>query len=1069
MQENVKLVTVKKTVRQAYRTEPIWQYDVGHVLNLEGFDNLPETFQMHYSHSPMGDAITQIGSNGQVSLPDEFAQTSAPIFAWVYVAEDDTGLTKYTIEIPVMRRARITNQEPTPVEQSAIDQAISALNAGVSRAETAAANAESSEDAASASAESAYRSSEAAAGAAESAAGDAQTATQKALEAQTASLSANNSATAAAESASAAAASAVSAGGSATAAQNAANTATQKSGEAVSSANSAAASALSAGQSAQTATQKANDATSAATSAQGSASAASGSATAAGQSATASAGSAAAAAQTKTEIDDEVDGFQAQLTNLSSALSQKQTAPETPGTAGQVLGLDSNLDPVWQDQTGGDESGLAPVIRNTASGEIASFPDGADGRQIDSIIVNITPVQDLHGQDAPYPPGGGVNKFGDYTIVNGYITSSGVIASESSNRTYIVPVEPNTEYTIKIQRAVATGVTQNDDAQIGEFYDETRPIVNSSVGARIAAGGYINNVYSSTFTTSANAKWLAVKVGNVTKTNVEATASTIQLEKGSSVSANYSPYSNLCPISGWTGANVQADGANLCPFENFPTSAYWGSNSTTLVNFLNKLPVGTYTLYLTYEVVTLPGSGKVSHGRPYLTAMVNGTQTPVLSYQVADDSSPAVGKTYRDGGTFTITEEIKGNFNHCYLYCDQNTPHSGNERGSYLAKDIQLELGSVASSYTPYTGTTLPISWQSVAGTVYGGTLDVISGVLTAEVVKETKLWSQGANSGTATDIQRRAFYPARNADITDKTKFLCNVAPTVTSLGVVGFYPYAASQFYVTLPVDTDGSTEVEMCYPLAEPVQYQLTPNQLQTLLGQNNLWSNCGSIESVVYSADTKTYVDDAIPAVPVQDVQVNGVSVLTDGVANVPVASSSNFGVIKTNVIYGTNVRSDGTLNVSTASANEIKAGTAAYKPIPVSDQHNAVFYGLSKVAGKDLKNDTVTVGTYPENAKSAIHEMLNGSVSVTGTTPTITALPGIRYVCGEVSTLTVNLPASGIVDVVFESGSTATVLTITPPTGVTLKWANGFDPSSLDANTTYEINICDGLGVAVGWT
>ena len=49
--------------------------------------------------------------------------------------------------------------------------------------------------------------------------------------------------------------------------------------------------------------------------------------------------------------------------------------------------------------------------------------------------------------------------------------------------------------------------------------------------------------------------------------------------------------------------------------------------------------------------------------------------------------------------------------------------------------------------------------------------------------------------------------------------------------------------------------------------------------------------------------------------------------------------------------------------------------------------------------------------------------------------------------------------------VFESGSTATVLTING----TVKWANGFDPTSLDADTTYEINIMDGLGVAVGWT
>ena len=98
-----------------------------------------------------------------------------------------------------------------------------------------------------------------------------------------------------------------------------------------------------------------------------------------------------------------------------------------------------------------------------------------------------------------------------------------------------------------------------------------------------------------------------------------------------------------------------------------------------------------------------------------------------------------------------------------------------------------------------------------------------------------------------------------------------------------------------------------------------------------------------------------------------------------------------------------------------------------------------------------------------------YELKNAPVSVSGTTPTITALPGVRYVCGEVATLGITLPDSGIVDVTFESGSTATVLTITPPTGVTLKWANGFDPTALETDTTYEINIADGLGVAASWT
>ena len=113
----------------------------------------------------------------------------------------------------------------------------------------------------------------------------------------------------------------------------------------------------------------------------------------------------------------------------------------------------------------------------------------------------------------------------------------------------------------------------------------------------------------------------------------------------------------------------------------------------------------------------------------------------------------------------------------------------------------------------------------------------------------------------------------------------------------------------------------------------------------------------------------------------------------------------------------------------------------------------------------------TVGQYPEAQKSAISQMLSGSVAITGTTPSITALPGIRYVCGECATLAITLPASGIVDVVFASGSTPTVLTVTPPSGVTaVKWANGFDPTSLDANTVYEINIADGeYGVVGAWT
>ena len=94
-----------------------------------------------------------------------------------------------------------------------------------------------------------------------------------------------------------------------------------------------------------------------------------------------------------------------------------------------------------------------------------------------------------------------------------------------------------------------------------------------------------------------------------------------------------------------------------------------------------------------------------------------------------------------------------------------------------------------------------------------------------------------------------------------------------------------------------------------------------------------------------------------------------------------------------------------------------------------------------------------------------------TVTVSGTTPSITGESNHRYICGEVSTLTVQAPESGCIDVVFESGSTATVLTVTSAkSGVTaIKWANGWD-GTCEANAVYEINILDGeLGVMASWT
>lgn len=207
--------------------------------------------------------------------------------------------------------------------------------------------------------------------------------------------------------------------------------------------------------------------------------------------------------------------------------------------------------------------------------------------------------------------------------------------------------------------------------------------------------------------------------------------------------------------------------------------------------------------------------------------------------------------------------------------------------------------------------------------------------------------------------------------------------------------------------------------------------------------------------------------------VSDVQINGTSILSSGVANIPFGThSGTLGVISAGVTYGTSITNTGQLRISKAASSEIKASSGDYKPIVPSTQREAVFYGLAKAAGDTTQgNSPNAVGTYTDEAKAAIKSMLGVSdgdlivVTVTGTTPSITAAAGHRYKCGEVTELSFTPSATGICDVIFTSGTTATILTVPN----TVKWPDGFDPTSLEASTTYELNVVDGtLGGVIKW-
>ena len=117
---------------------------------------------------------------------------------------------------------------------------------------------------------------------------------------------------------------------------------------------------------------------------------------------------------------------------------------------------------------------------------------------------------------------------------------------------------------------------------------------------------------------------------------------------------------------------------------------------------------------------------------------------------------------------------------------------------------------------------------------------------------------------------------------------------------------------------------------------------------------------------------------IPSVPVTDVQVNGSSVLSNGVANVPVTSENTAGVAKINPVYGIHLRdapNNDQLMIYKADSPLIKAGSNQHRPIVPQKQHESVFYGLTKAAGADMASSSNAVGVYTDAAKVAIQKML----------------------------------------------------------------------------------------------
>lgn len=124
------------------KTEAMYQYDFGQILKIEGV-TLPNSYEVHFCNRLTGGALVMIGGPDGVEIPDELFTTGLEIYAWTFVMDgEDSGKTILKATIPIIKRAMPTEEQPTPHQQSVINQLIGLMEESVDEVETLAAQAE---------------------------------------------------------------------------------------------------------------------------------------------------------------------------------------------------------------------------------------------------------------------------------------------------------------------------------------------------------------------------------------------------------------------------------------------------------------------------------------------------------------------------------------------------------------------------------------------------------------------------------------------------------------------------------------------------------------------------------------------------------------------------------------------------------------------------------------------------------------------------------------------------------------------------------------------------------------
>lgn len=453
--------------------------------------------------------------------------------------------------------------------------------------------------------------------------------------------------------------------------------------------------------------------------------------------------------------------------------------------------------------------------------------------------VNMEPIQDLHGYDHPWVGGAGKNKL-NLTSISPQKVENGITFTVNADGTIKANGTATAQSQIywPIPKAIAQtfgGMILNGCVTGGSIILEAAGAPYTLYATDRGSGAIISESIASMPTANVN---LIFRVSNGTTLNNVTIKPMIRL---SSVSDDtFAPYSNICPISGYDSVSASVSQRNLFSGEYME---------------MYRLP------YPIPKRIWVTASAKTSGATQIYYYDENGEQIDYFTLNVTDPNDPS--RRYR---TFQISQY--GSMAVPYYIMFKN----------YTATEMQFEIAESASSLpSPYEAPTTYTT--DLNQTVYGGTLDLVTGVLT---VDRKMITLDGVTSGKrfngvfgATNNGYAAYWseaiPRDYSAISNRFvayQFGVDSMPLGSFVGGSG----VITTWTFILPSSITSKDEANawlaenpttIVYELAQPQTYQLTPYQIQTLVGQNNVWSDAGSVEVRIAEAMRDTIALKEMP--------------------------------------------------------------------------------------------------------------------------------------------------------------------------------------------------------------